>query len=79
MVNKFEGRDVCVKRIWVLEILVPRLIDDFRDEVLAGSIGRFLDRTVIYLGFIFYLGLVNFSSRCVLINCVVVECNEWQD
>ena len=79
MVNKFEGRDVCVKRIWFLELLVPRLIDDFRDEVLAGSIGRFLDRTVIYLGFIFYLGSVNFSSRCVLINCVVVECNEWQD
>ena len=35
MVEEFEGRDICVKLIMVLEILVPRFVDDFHDEVLA--------------------------------------------
>ena len=79
MVKEFEGRDVCIKRIWVHELLVPRLVDDFHDEVLAGRIGRFVERMVILLGFMFTLGLVKFSSRRVLVNCVVVECDDWRD
>ena len=79
MVEEFEGRDVCIKRIWFLELLVSCLDDDFHDEVLAGSIGRFVERTVILLSFIFSLGFVYFSSRRVLVNCVVVECNYWRD
>ena len=79
MVKYFEVRDVCIKRIRVLELLVPRLVNDFHDEVLAGRIGRFVERTVVSLVFIFSLGSVNFSSRCVLVNCVIVECDDWRD
>ena len=42
MVAEFEGRDVCIKRIWVFDLLVPRLVDNLHDEVLAGRIGRFV-------------------------------------
>ena len=73
MVKYFEGRDVYLKRIRVLELLVPRLVDDFHNEVLAGNIGRFVERTVISLSFVFSLGLSNFSSCCVLDNRVAVE------
>ena len=79
MVEEFEGWDVCVKGIWFLEILVPRLVDDFHDEVLEGSIDHFLERTVISIGFMFYLVWVKFSSCRALVNCVVVECNDWRD
>ena len=61
MVKEFEVRDVCIKRVQVLEILVAHLVDNYYDEVLAGRIGRFVDRTFISLGFMFSLGSVNCS------------------
>ena len=79
MVKDFEGHDVFIKRIRFLKILVPRLVDDFHEEVLAGCIGRFVERAVILLGFMFSLGSVNFSSRRVLFNFFVVECDDWRD
>ena len=79
MVKEFESRDVLIKLIRVLELLLPLLIDEFHDEVLAGRIGRFVECAVILLGFMISLGSLNFSSRRALVNCVVVECNEWRD
>ena len=79
MVKEFEGRDVCIKRIRVVKLLVPRLIDNFHDELLAGRIGRFVERTVISIGFMFSLSSVKFSSCCILVNYVIVECDDWQD
>ena len=58
MVKEFEGRDVRIKRIRVLELLVPFLVHDFHDEFLAGRFCRFVERTVISPGFMFSLGLV---------------------
>ena len=72
MVEDFEGRDISVKRIRVLELLVPRLVDNLNDEFIAWIIGRFVEYTFILLGFMFSLISVNFSSRSVLVNCVVV-------
>ena len=57
MIDYFEGRDVYVKRIKVLELLVPRFVNDFHDEVLACIIGCFVELTVISLGFVFFLPL----------------------
>ena len=79
MIKDFEGCDICIKHIRVLEIVLPRLINYFHYGVLAGCIVRFLEGTVISLGFMFSLGLVKFSSRRVLVNCVIVECNYWWD
>ena len=42
MVKDFDGLDVYIKLIRVLELLAPRLVDNFHDEVLAESIGRFV-------------------------------------
>ena len=79
MVKDFEVRDVFIKRIQVLELLVPCLAHYFRDEVLAGRIFRSVERTVISLGFVFSFGLVNLCSRRALVNCVIVECDDCQD
>ena len=76
MVKEFEGRDVWIERIWVLEFLLPCIVDDFHDEVLAGRICCFVERAIISPGFIFSFSSVNFCSRCVLVNCVTVECND---
>ena len=67
------------KRVRVLELLVPHLVDNSHDKVLAGRIGRFIDRMVISLGFMFSLGSVNFSYCRVLVNCVILECDDWRD
>ena len=53
MVEDFEGRDVRVKRIRVLKLLVPGFVNDFHDEVLARITGRFVELTVISLCFVF--------------------------
>ena len=79
MFKEFEGRDVCIKRIWVLDLLVPRLVDDFHDEFRAGRIGRFVERKVISLGFMFSFDLSKLSYRHVLVNSGIVECYDWQD
>ena len=79
MVKDFEGRDVCIKRIRVLELLVPCLVHNFHDEVLAGRVCHFVDRMVISPGLMFSFGLVNFCSRRALVNCVIVECDDCQD
>ena len=79
MVKEFEGRYVCIKRIRFLELLVKRLVNNFQDEVLAGRIGRFVEPTVISLGLMFSLGSVNFSSHRILVNCDIVECDDWRD
>ena len=72
MVKDFEGRDVRIKLIRALELLVPCLVHDFHDEVLAGHIRRFVERTVILPVFVFSFGLVEFCTRNVPINCVIV-------
>ena len=63
----------------VLELLVPCLVEDFRDEVLACRVCRFVEGTVILPGFLFSFGLVEFCSRCVPVNCVIVECDDRRD
>ena len=72
MVKEFEGCDVRIKRILVLELLVPYLVDDFHDEVLACRVRRFVEGAVILPGFVFSFGLVGFYYYRVPVNCVIV-------
>ena len=72
MVKEFEGRDFRTKRIRVLELLVPCLVDDFHYEVLACRVRRFVDSTVILPGFVFSFSLVDFCSSRVPVNFVIV-------
>ena len=79
MVKEFEGCDFLIKRIWVLELLVPCLVHYFHDEVLAERIFRFVGRMVISPRFMLSFGSVNFCSHRVSVNCIIVECDEWRD
>ena len=72
MVKEFKGRDFRIKHIRVIELLVTYLVHDSHDEVLAGCVCRFVERTVIYPGLMFSFGLVNFCYCCVPVNCVIV-------
>ena len=79
MVKEFQGRDIHIKRIWVLELLVPCLVNEFNDEVLACRVCRFVESMVIFTGFKFSFGLVEFCYRRVPVNCIIIECNDRQD
>ena len=79
MVKEFEVRDVSIKRIQVLELLVLCLVHYLHAEFLAEPIRRFVERTVIYIGFMFSFVLENFSYCCVLVNFFIVECNDWRN
>ena len=72
MVKKFEGRDVCIKRIWVFELLLPCLVDDFHDKVIACRVRRFVESTVISPGLVFSFGLVDFCSHRVPVSCGII-------
>ena len=72
MVQEFEGRDVFVKRVRVLEILVPCFVNDGHDKVLAGIIGRLVELTVIYSCLVFSLCSMDFCSCGVLVDCVIL-------
>ena len=47
LVQEFDGRDLCVEGIRVLELLVPIFIDNYYDEASAGIFGRLVELTVI--------------------------------
>ena len=49
---EFEGRDLCVEGVQVLELLVPSLIDNCHDKALAGIVGRLVELLVISLCFV---------------------------
>ena len=51
VVEEFEGRDICIERVWFLEILVPFLVDDFHDEVFHSVLA------VSYIAQSFHLDL----------------------
>ena len=70
--KEFEGRDVCIERVQVLYLLVPSLVDHFHDKVFVRHVRRFLEGTVNLIGFLFSFGLMDFCSRCVPVNCVIV-------
>ena len=42
MVEEFEGRDIGLESVRVLELLVPCSINNIHDEVSAGIIGRLI-------------------------------------
>ena len=72
MVQEFEGCDIGVEGVRILELLVPCFVNDGYDEVLAGVIGRLVELTVISLCFVFSLRSMDFCSCGVLVYCVIV-------
>ena len=72
MVQEFEGRDIGVEGVRVLELLVPCFVNDGYDEVLAGIIGRIVELTVISSCFVFSLRSMDFCSCGVLVDYVIV-------
>ena len=72
MVKNFEGRKVHIERLWVLYILVPSLVYHFHNEVFSRRVRRFVEGTVIFLGFVVSFCLVEFYSRCIPVDCVIV-------
>ena len=55
MVQEFEGRDIGVESVRVLELLVPCFVNGVHDEIPAGIIGRLVELTVISSCFLFSL------------------------
>ena len=53
MVEDFEGRDIGVESVRVLELLVPCFINNGHDEVSTNIIGRLVELTVISYCFLF--------------------------
>ena len=55
MVQEFEGGDIGVESVRVIELLVPFFVNNGHDEFLAGIIGRLIELTIIYLCLVFSL------------------------
>ena len=72
MVQEFEGRDIGVESVRVLELLVPCFVNDGYDEVLAGIIGRIVELTVMSLCFVFSFCSMDLYVCGVLVDCVIV-------
>ena len=72
VVKESEGCDVRIKCVRVLYLLLPSLVDNFHNEVFARRVRRFVEGMVISLGFVFPFCLMEFCSRYIPVNCVIV-------
>ena len=72
MVQEFEGRDIGVEGDRFLELLLPFLVNDGHDVVMAGIIGCLVELTVISSCFVFSLCSTYFYSFCILIDRIIV-------
>ena len=72
VVQEFEGRDLGVEGIRVLELLVPRFVYNSHDDDSAGIVGRLVELTVISLCFVLSLCSMHFCSCSVFIYCIIV-------
>ena len=68
VVEEFEGRDVRIERVRVLDLLVPRLVDDLHDEVFAVRVGCVIESTVVPLGIVLPFRLMYFRTCRTLLN-----------
>ena len=72
MVQEFEGCDIGVESVRVLELLVSCFVNDGHDEFLAGIIGRLVELTVVSSCFLFYFCSMDFCSCGILVDCAIV-------
>ena len=72
VVQEFEGRDLGVKGIRILEIRVPSFVYDSHDEASPGIFGRLVELTIIYSCFVLSLRPMHFCYCCVFIYRFIV-------
>ena len=66
--EEFEGRDVHIERVRVLELLLLHLVDDLNDGVFELRFGHVIEGTVVPLGLVLPLHLMYFRPCNILVD-----------
>ena len=76
MTEELEGRQLRVESVWVLELLVPRLVDHRQYEGSTGIVSRFIQLPVVFSRFVLFFGAIDLLSCGILVNRVIIEMND---
>ena len=59
VIEELEGRHLRVESVWVLELLVPRLINHRHYEGTTGIVSRFIQLPIVASRFVIAFGAID--------------------